>query len=129
VTDGVLDTAFFIDLKAGDAGAERVWHLIRNGALSACFSPITTFELWVDANMDADEATFYSDAFNSLEEALLTSGSARQAGIWLRGYDRATRASRLRDALIAATASERNEPVYTRNVRDFRRFGVRVETY
>jgi len=34
-----------------------------------------------------------------------------------------------RDALIAATANERGEAIYTRNVRDFERLSIDVRTY
>ena len=103
--------------------------MVRTGRISAAFSSITVFELWVAEESGVDDERFYGGAFAILEEALLSALAAAQAAIWLRPFSRITRERRLRDALIAATAFERGEPVYTRNLRDFNRFPVKVETY
>lgn len=48
---------------------------------------------------------------------------------WLRGLSPRRAEAMFRDALIAATASERGEVVITRNVKDFQRLGVNVQAY
>jgi predicted nucleic acid-binding protein len=130
VTDAILDTTFFIDLRYGDTGAEKLWESVQDGSLTAAFSVITAFELWAARESGSEAEEFYLNAFDVLEEAVLTKTAAIQAGIWLRQHPRETHNARLRDALIGASARERGEPVYTRNVRDFARFsGVQIETY
>ncbi len=76
--------------------------------------------------MAEEEAEFYED----LDEAPLTSNVVRQGGEWVRVLPAEIAERLMRDALIAATAADRNEPVRTRNIRDFRRFpAASVETY
>lgn len=129
MTDAILDTTFFIDLRKGNAGAEQLWAQLQAGRMTAAFSSMTAFELWVGEQFEEDDQQFYLGAFAILEEALLSAFAAAQAGTWLRLLSRRTRERRLRDALIAATALEREEPVFTRNLRDFARFPIKVETY
>jgi len=129
VTDGILDTSFFIDLKNADRGANDLWGQIQSGSFGAAFSVLTPYELWVAEFFDVEDEIFFSHAFSGLDEAVLTRSAAARAGGWLRSLTRASRERRLRDALIAATAFERGEPVYTRNVRDFLRFPVQVRPY
>jgi predicted nucleic acid-binding protein len=65
-----------------------------------------------------------------LEELPFNAAAARLAGESLRRLPPGTSERLVRDAMIAATAVEQNEPVCTRNVRDFSRFeGVQIETY
>lgn len=125
----ILDTTFFIDLRKGDLGATELWSSIRNGDLSASFSSITTFELWVGVGFQAADEEFYQGMFEFLEEVRPSAVAAAQAATWLRNLPRSTRNDRFRDALIAATAWERRERVYTRNIRDFCRYYTNVETY
>jgi tRNA(fMet)-specific endonuclease VapC len=130
VTDAILDTTFFIDLRNKDRGAEDLWHKITVGSASASYSTLTAFELWVGRKFDDRRESFYLQTFRFLEEVRLTRRAASLAGAWLREFPRESRNSRLRDALIAASPLERNETIVTRNVRDFLRFpGVRVESY
>jgi predicted nucleic acid-binding protein len=129
VADALLDTTFFIDLRRGDAGAVALWGSVASGALSASYSAIAAFELWL-GNQSADEEDFYEAALFLLEEVALTASAAKQAGVWLRRIPARTSERLVRDALVAASASERSEPIYTRNQRDFGRFaGVEVRRY
>jgi tRNA(fMet)-specific endonuclease VapC len=130
VTDFMLDTAFFIDLRSQrHQGAAQAWGEIAAGNSSAAISPIAIYELWVGSRMDRDEEAFYRACFLLLEEAPLPGTVAMQAGTWMRS-ERDRPEWLFRDALIAASALERDEAVLTRNVRDFARFpGVRVESY
>ena len=54
-----------------------------------------------------------------LEEAPLTRPIALRAAESLRSLELSLRAAIVGDALIAATASERGEPVCTRDITDF----------
>ena len=130
MTDAILDTTFFIDLRNRDSGAEDLWNMITDGTVSAAFSTMTAFELWVGREFDVRRERFYLQTFRFLEEVPLTRSAASLAGAWLREFPREARNTWFRDALIAASAFEREEAVMTRNARDFARFpGVRVETY
>jgi predicted nucleic acid-binding protein len=129
VSDGLFDTTFFIDLRKGDAGAMQLWSDVEAGRFTAAFCTVTVFELWVGSNFTSEDGEFYSRLFSQLNEVPLSAFAAAQAGIWLRGLSRLRRERRSRDAMIAATAWERSEPVYTRNIDDFLRYHARVETY
>lgn len=72
---------------------------------------------------------FYEGLFFFLEEAALTVPAAIQAALWLRSFPDRVSERLIRDALIAAVATLRNEAIYTRNVRDFTRFHPNVRSY
>ena len=130
MTDGMLDTTFFIDLRRQThPGARALWQEILAGNITAAISPIAIYELWVGGGISRDEETFYESCFQFLEHVPLTSTVARLAGVWLRGLGDRTEPL-FRDALIAAAAVELREKVFTRNVRDFTLFPcVQVESY
>ncbi len=65
----------------------------------------------------------------AVEEVPLTTVEAETAALWLRGLSLSVSEAIVRDAFIAATAAGRGEPIYTRNVRDFKRFYTDVQTY
>jgi predicted nucleic acid-binding protein len=127
VTDAIFDTDFFIDLHRGNVEAATVWQRVQDGTLTASVSPITAYELWVGAGLNREEETFYRATFSFLEEAVLTSSAAMEAGVWLRGRER--QETLVRDSFSAATAFERGERVITANLRDFRQFPIEVEAY
>lgn len=125
----VLDTTFFIDLFRLDAGATQVWESIRLGDINASYTAVTAFELWV-GRLSQDESDFYDGLFLHLQEVALTASAARRAAGWLRDLAGPPAERLIRDAMVAASAADRDEPVYTRNQRDFSRFeGVEVRTY
>lgn len=129
MTDGLLDTTFFIDVRrGGDAGADKIWDEIRYGSRTGAFSAVTAYELWIGQRFSREEELLYESMFAVLEGVPIAVADASRAGQWLRGLtDRAE--SIFRDALIASSAHERDEAVITRNVRDFERLpGVRVES-
>jgi predicted nucleic acid-binding protein len=128
LADAILDTTFFIDLRRGDAGAEALWNSVSAGNVTASYSPVAALELWL-GNQSLAEEEFYEAVFFLLEEAPLTASAAKLAGVWLRELPGTTAERVIRDALIAASASERGEAIYTRNRRDFSRFPVNVQAY
>ena len=125
----LLDTTYFIDLRRGERGARRVWQQVANGQIVAAFSSITAYELWLSKSLTLSDELFYYAMFSLLEEAPLTSDAALETAQWMRQLPRKTRDRRLRDAFIAAAASQRSETVYTRNVRHFRRYYPNVQRY
>jgi predicted nucleic acid-binding protein len=130
VADAFLDTTFFIDVHRGTyPGADEVWRNLLSGRLTGAYSPISAYELWVGQSISRDEELFYEFPFERLEEVPLTGEAARRAGFWLRGSPRNSADRRVTDAFIAASASLRNETVYTANARDFLRFDILVRSY
>ena len=129
MTDVLLDTTFVIDLRRGDQSAREIWQQIRQRSIAASYSSITAYELWLSKDLNSSDEAIFRVLFTFLEEAPLTVDAAAQTAIWLRDMPRRTRDRRLRDAFIAASAAERGEPVYTRNVRDFARFYPNVSSY
>ena len=130
MTDALLDTTLFIDIRrGGDASADGVWEDIKSGKRRGPFSAVTAYELWVGPGFTREEELLFESMFALLEPVSVSVLSAKLAGQWLR--DEPQRVELIfRDALIAAVALERGEPVLTRNQRDFERFpGVQVETY
>ena len=129
MSDGLLDTTFFIDLRSGDAAAARLWQDVRARTMSAAYSAVTVFELWVGPSFSNEDERFFQGVFDRLELVPVSGFAAALAGRWLRGQTRPTRERRMRDALIGASAWERSEPVYTRNAADFRRYSLHVQAY
>jgi len=128
VADALLDTTFFIDLHRGDPGAVSLWEQISDGSLTAALPAVAAFELWL-GNQTTEESEFYEAVFAFLEEASLSPDAAKQAGTWLRQFPAEAAERLIRDALIAASALERGEAIFTRNSRDFGRFPVVVQDY
>lgn len=125
----LLDTTYFIDLRRGDPPAKRIWEQIESGEIAAAFSSVTPYELWLNKTLTRSDELFYHGMFTLLEEALLTPQAAIQTALWVRQLPRRTRDRQLRDAFIAASARERGESVYTRNVRHMRRYYSNVRRY
>jgi predicted nucleic acid-binding protein len=128
LADALFDTTVFIDYYRGDAGARDLIDAVIDGSLSASYSPLTSFEIWIGVSSREDEIDFLA-MLSQCEEAPLTASMARTAAIWLKGFSPRRAEGLFRDALIAATANERGEVIYTRNVRDFERLSIDVRTY
>jgi predicted nucleic acid-binding protein len=124
----ILDTTFFIDLFRRDAGATSLWNSIFAGDLDGAYSAVTVFELWV-ARLTGEEAAFYESILSLLDEVPLTSAIARHAAELLRNISSQSSERLIRDAMVAASAVTTGETLRTRNVRDFQRLSVNVETY
>jgi len=128
LADALFDTTVFIDYYRGDAGAKDLIDAVIGGSLTASYSSLTSFEIWIGIDNREEELDFLA-MLSQCEEAPLTASMARTAAIWLKGSSPRRAEGLFRDALIAATATERGEAIYTRNVRDFARLSIDVRTY
>jgi predicted nucleic acid-binding protein len=128
MADALFDTTVLIDYYRGDVGARRLVDAVRTGVMTASFSPVTSYELWIGIRSREEELDFLA-VLRHFEEAPLTSAMVRQAAYWLRDTRGRPTEDLIRDALIAVPAAVRDEVIYTRNVRDFLRFYPRVQVY
>jgi predicted nucleic acid-binding protein len=126
--DAVFDTTVLIDYYRGISAAGGLVTSAREGTLVAWCSPITVYELWLRP-MEREEETFYLSLLFTARELPFTRTAARQVGVWLRTATRQQRLALAADAMIAASAAERNLTIYTRNPRDFTRFYTDVQAY
>ena len=128
----LLDTAFLIDLMSGDEGAVEMARELERDLVQQRLSAMTLFELYYGITRAADSA-----AEREKVERVLASKPIHPADIAVM-----RKAGRLAgelqndgspvgdgDVIIAATANVVEEPVLTRNVNDFERLGVGIETY
>jgi predicted nucleic acid-binding protein len=130
VTDGLLDTTFFIDLRRGQhPGALTMWADIQSGRFRGAVSAVTFLELWMGSQVDRAEELFFERVVELLERVDIDSETAKLAGTWLRQLRAVFSERLLRDALIAASALQRGEAVYTANSRDFAQFPVDIRSY
>ena len=128
----LLDTAFLIDLMNGDDGAVEKARELESELVQQRLSAMTLFELYYGV-----ERSNQSEAEREKIENVLASkpvcpaGSAvmRKAGRLSGELMNDGTAVGDGDVIIGATADVLEEPVLTRNVDDFERLGVDVETY
>lgn len=134
MADALFDTTVFIDYyheadeRRGDESARSLVEAVPEGSLTACYSALTAFEIWIGLGRHEEEIDYLA-VLDSLEEVPLNASMARGAATWLRALPPGQSEALFRDALIAATAAERAETLYTRNVRDFTRFYPDVRRY
>lgn len=128
MADALYDTTVFIDYYRGDENARTLVGQVLDGGATASYFPLTTFEIWMGISMHEEEID-YLGILGAFEEVPLDASMARLAATWLRTLSIRQSETLFRDALIAATATVRNEAIYTRNVRDFTRFHENVQSY
>ena len=100
-----------------------------DGDKTASVTPLTPLELLQGKGLSQNEKLAAFVVVRALEEAPVTLAAGRQAGEWLAGKTKDECKRLAADALIAATASTRHEPVRTINVEDFRQFYKKVLPY
>ena len=126
----LYDTCVFIDYWRGDTAAIALIDAVRKQPRSASYSTLSATELWLSPKLRRqEEIEFTALTRYFLQEAQLSTSAAMKAGQWLRPHSRSARMRLTADALIAATAEERDERVRTKNVKDFQRFYSNVQTY
>jgi predicted nucleic acid-binding protein len=132
VTIVLLDTSFLIDLMNGDEDAVEKASELETDLVQQRLSSMTLFELYYGIGRATD-----SDTEREQVEDVLASKPVHPADTAVM-----RKAGRLAgelgndgtpigdgDVIIGATADIVEEPVLTRNVEDFERLDVAVETY
>ncbi|QCD64773.1 MULTISPECIES: type II toxin-antitoxin system VapC family toxin [Halomicrobium] len=128
----LLDTSFLIDLMNGDEGAVEKARKLESDLVQQRLSSMTLFELCYGIARTTD-----SEAEREKVEEILASKPIHPADTAVM-----RKAGRLSgklqndgspvedgDVIIGATADVVAEPVLTRNVDDFERLDVEIETY
>jgi hypothetical protein len=128
----LLDTTFLIDLMRGDDDAVEKATELETDLVQQRISTMTLFELYYgvarsnqsEAEQETVEEILASKPAHPADTAVM-----RKAGR-LSG-DLANEGTPVGDGdvIIAATADVVDEPVLTRNVDDFERLGVDIESY
>lgn len=128
----LLDTSFLIDLMNGDQDAVEKAHELETNLVQQRISSMTLFELPYGIARVAD-----SEAEREQVETVLSSKPTypadgdvmRKAGRLAGELQNAGTPVEDGDVIIGATAAVLEEPVLTRNVDDFDRLDVEIETY
>ncbi|MCU4754286.1 type II toxin-antitoxin system VapC family toxin [Halobacteria archaeon AArc-curdl1] len=128
----LLDTSFLIDLMNGDDGATEKARELERNLVQQRIASMTLFELYygiarateTDAERETVEQVIASKPIHPADNAVM-----RKAGRMAGELQNDGTPVGDGDVIIGATASILEEPVLTRNVRDFERLGVAIETY
>ncbi|WP_342810588.1 type II toxin-antitoxin system VapC family toxin [Natronosalvus hydrolyticus] len=128
----MLDTSFLIDLMNGDDGATEKARELERNLVQQRIASMTLFELYygiarateTDAERETVEQVIASKPIHPADNAVM-----RKAGRMAGELQNDGTPVGDGDVIIGATASILEEPVLTRNVRDFERLGVAIETY
>jgi predicted nucleic acid-binding protein len=128
----LLDTSFLIDLMDGDDGAVEKARELEADLVQQRLSSMTLFELYYGIARATDSETereTVEDVLASKPIHPADTAVMRKAG-WLSG-DLQNDGTPVGDGdvIIGATADVVEEPVLTRNVEDFERLDVEIETY
>lgn len=132
----ILDTSYLISLLERDEAAfQRGMDLYREGT-PARVSMASVFELFYGAavTLDDEERRRVRNVLMGYPPVAIDEEIARLAATMLGRADREAGGPmrsgvEANDAYIGATARAYSEPVLTRNVDDFERLDVEVETY
>lgn len=132
----IRDTAFFISLfKRKPSAFSKGTELAAGGIVQRIPSPVL-YELQYGVEMggDADERRMLENLAHLYPVVDVDERLARQAGRLCATADQAADEVDQAgiddiDPLVAAVADDFNEPVLTRNPKDFEKLGVEVETY
>ena len=127
----IADTAFLIDLLKNDPDAHAKLREFENRHEPVKIPAMAVLELGIGigAGLDDDEAREVRAVLESHPIIPMDERIAMRAGTAIGEGDVSTMKKRKGDAAIAATADIEGEPVCTRNVDDFERFDVDIETY
>ncbi|MCW8172321.1 MULTISPECIES: type II toxin-antitoxin system VapC family toxin [Natrialba] len=121
----LLDSCFFIDLFAEDAGA--VAKLEEFDWRDASVATLTVTE--VGRGIEGSNRDRFESIVDRIDVLPYGLPEARRANTEHRRLQREGRAIGAVDAMIAATAIEANKTVVTRNVSEFRRTNASVTPY
>ena len=128
----LLDTTFLIDLMNGDEGAVEKAREMEAELVQQRISSMTLFELYYGiarASESEAERETVEDVLESKPIYPADTAVMRKAGRLAGELQNDGTPVGDGDVIIGATAAVVEEPVLTRNVADFERLGVDVETY
>ena len=128
----LLDTSFLIDLMSGDEGAVEKARELERELVQQRLSAMTLFELYYGVaraersgeERETVEAVLASKPIHPADTAVMRKAGRLSGELMNEGN-----AVGDGDVIIGATAAVGDEPVLTRNVEDFERLDVDVETY
>lgn len=129
----ILDTAFVVDLMAGDPGAVERAEALADGEEPEHIAAVTVFELYhgtwrrdySEAERDRVTAVLDTKVVLPADGAVMAEAGKLHARLENEG-----RPIGVFDTMVAATARVADEPVLTRDEGHFERVdGVAVETY
>ena len=128
----LLDTSFLIDLMDGDEGAVEKARELESDLVQQRLSAMTLFELYygiarvTDSEVEQEkvENVLASKPVHPADTAVM-----RKAGRLAGDLQNDGSPVGDGDVIVGATADVVEEPVLTRNVDDFERLDVEVETY
>lgn len=127
MTRYVLDATFLIDhLRYAPEAVMRFQEMNESGDESMV-TDITVTEVWSGRRAGSEDEI--ERFLRYIEYVHAGPETARRAGTWRAQARESGRTLGVPDALIAATAFDREATVLTRNIRDFALMPVRVETY
>lgn len=132
VRNVLLDSSFLIDLMDGDEGAVKKARELEQDLVQQRLSSMTLFELFYgiaraidsEAERETVEQVLASKPVHPADSAVMQKAGRRAGELQNDGTPVGDG-----DVIIAATARIVEEPVLTRNVEDFERIGVDVDTY
>lgn len=118
----LADTSFIIDVMRNDGSAVRKAEDLTGAAVSILVGTPTIFELYVGVGLSvrsAEERKRVLDILGSLPHLSLDAASASKAGMIYA--QRVKEKARIdpEDAMLAGIAIQNNEPLLTRNRKDF----------
>jgi predicted nucleic acid-binding protein len=128
----LLDTSFLIDLMNGEEGAVTTARELEANLVQQRLSAMTLFELQYGvarSNQSAAERERVENVLTSKPIHPADTAVMRKAGRLAGQLANEGNAVADGDVIIGATAEIVDEPVLTRNVADFERLGVDIETY
>jgi predicted nucleic acid-binding protein len=127
MTRYLLDSTFLIDHLRGSPDAVRRLREMNASGDDPIVTDITVTELWSGRRPGSEPEI--ERFLRYIEFVHPGPETARLAGVWRAEAREKGRTIGTPDALIAASAVDLGATVLTRNVRDFERMPVRVETY
>ncbi|WP_256335678.1 type II toxin-antitoxin system VapC family toxin [Halopenitus persicus] len=130
--DVLLDTSFLIDLMNGDEDAIKKAEKLENDLVQQRLSSMTLFELYygiarastTETEREKVEQVLASKPIHPADTAVMRKAGRLSGELQNNGSPVGDG-----DVIIGSTADVVEEPVLTRNVEDFERLGVDVETY
>lgn len=128
----LLDTSFLIDLMNGDRHAVEKAEQLEADLVQQRLSSMSLFELFYGIARASDSETERERVENILSSKPIYPADTavmRKAGRLSGELQNAGTPVGDGDVILAATAGIVDEPVLTRNVKDFERLDVDVETY